>query len=175
MTTNEIGPAEFGIVEDSTPIVNHDDRRDLLMLLRELRQLRAADVEADAWMNAVKAEFSEASNKRASRAFEVEGLIEQIAPQWRVGDSEHIDIPGYGRIQFRTTKAGVKVADPAAALAWAKEQERTELWRPGKPTADALDTNAYKKAAADALANEGVLLPGTETTPEETTMKVELR
>ena len=74
------------------------------------------------------------------------------------------------RIAFRTTKPGLKVADPDEALKWCDEYERAEFIR--TKTVRSLDVTAYKNAAASVLATDGEMLPGIEQTPESTSMSI---
>mgnify|MGYP001560386340 CR=1 FL=1 len=94
--------------------------------------------------------------------------IESIAADLRVGDSEHVDVPGMGRIQFRTTKPALRVADHVEAMKWVEEHEREEFVRVTR----SLDVVPFKAFAAEVLRTDGECLPGVEQTPETTSMSI---
>lgn len=72
-----------------------------------------------------------------------------------------------GSISFRTVPASLKVADTEAALVEARTAYPDLV-----QTVVKLDTTGYRKAAQEALATRGEILPGVETVPERQSMSI---
>lgn len=151
-----------------------DDRRATYILLRQLRAVEEAQADADAWLEAAQADHAEGTAQREAAKADLHRQIEQIAADLRTPGSEHVDVPGIGRIQFRTTKPGLRVADAAEALKWVEEHEYDAFIRI-VPEKRELDVSEFRKFAASVLASDADLLPGVEETPEHTSMSIQWR
>lgn len=146
------------------------DRRAALGLLRELQQLEREDAEDKRWLTAVVEEAAERASKRNVRADEIRGLLEQIVADMRLPGSQHVDVPGIARIQFRTTEPSLRIAEPEAFIQWARDHERHDLIK--VKTTTTVIADAAKDEAARALSQAGELLPGVIEEPEHTSMSI---
>jgi phage host-nuclease inhibitor protein Gam len=72
-----------------------------------------------------------------------------------------------GTVSFRTVPPSVKVADPAAALIYARTAAPALV-----RSVVTLDTAGYRDQAAKHLRETGELLPGVDTTPEHETVRI---
>lgn len=146
---------------------------------RALRQLARLDAEADAVDATVREEMAalnewaaEEHRKQERKRAWIAGVLRTYHEACLAEDPTGaitIELPT-GRLESLMGQPSWAYLDEAAFMAWAKEHA-PELVRPGKPTKDAPDKNAVKKALVvkdgKAYTDEGVEVPGIEVAPAE--------
>jgi len=88
--------------------------------------------------------------------------LQQWASQSLEGQKRKSLILPHGTVQFRSVKAGLKVIDKDAAIAWAQSFYMDSAVN--TVTTTTLDVNEYKRIAMQRLNGLGELLPGILTT-----------
>lgn len=150
-----------------------DVRRAIYGLLRQIDRVDAEQHDADEWLRVVVNEMqAKAEKRKRARGFleeQAAGLAETLL---RPGGPKNVDVPGAGRIQFRDLGATVRIADPGAFIAWAKEHERGDLY--DAVMVEKLKTTEAKRAAEHLAYSEGEELPGVELIPARRTASIQM-
>ena len=128
--------------------------RKMYLLRQEIALVKAQHAELLTRLN---------SDLSGSEAFFLPQLEHWAAQQVAEGKRKSLILP-YGTVQFRSVKAGVKVADKDAALVYIIENFPDGLIYE-------IDNAAYKKLAMEYL-QDGEMLPGIETTPEHESFSI---
>ncbi len=144
------------------------DRRALFVMLRSYQRLERESADSKAWLQTVVDQLNEEQNNRTADMLAMLPEIEQLAAEMRIPGSEHVDVPGVGRVQFTTRKPTLRIADDQAFVDWCEEHERMDLVR--VKTTRTPDAALAKAAAVEALAKDGEYLPGFEEVPERTSV-----
>lgn len=140
-------------------------RRTLLGLMRALARVRARKQARADWFEMVVREAAAAGASDTQAEDWLSASIEAIAPDFLLEGSKHVDVPGAGRIQYRDTPAGLRIADAEAFMASLGADERARLveQRPHLLTTEA------KKYAEAVMAESAEILPGVERTEAQRT------
>lgn len=140
-------------------------RRALYAVTRDYFQTADEYTEALAWRQVAIEHSDETLGRLDGRIRDLKGQIELLAADFLVGNSKHVDLAGLGRIQFRDTPAGVRIADAEAFMASLGADERARLveQRPHLLTTEA------KKYAEAVMAESAEILPGVERTEAQRT------
>jgi len=165
------------MIEDFTEAMQRTDnpdtnRRVVVMALRQLARLEAEQDDQNAWYQTVYEAYSTETSHRREQRERLTAVVEEIAKEMLPPDSQHVDIPGMARIQFKTTAKYLRVADPIAVAGWAAAIEEPGLLE-HIPATDKPITTAVKAFAERTLAETGEVLAGMELVPEATSMKIE--
>jgi len=143
--------------------------RELRRVMHEIAEIEEeiANVEASRRAaNTAHDERQRALEARRRAAVDTAAVIaEPLVPRGK----KSVDVPGLGRVQYRTYAARPVIANYADLLDWAIENERTDIYQ-RVPKLDGVAAQALVKAE---YAN-GHLLPGVEPVEERTTCTVEI-
>jgi len=143
--------------------------RELRRVMHEIAEIEAeiANVEASrrAANTAHDERYVELRARLAAATDTAAVIAEPLVPRGK----KSVDVPGLGRVQYRTYAAHPSLTDPADLLDWAVENERTDIYV-RVPRLDGVAAKALVKAE---YAN-GHLLPGVEPVEERTTCTVEI-
>lgn len=150
------------------------DRKAIVLLLRQLQAVEREQADQAAWFYAVRVIAEEEEDARYRTMDSLTAAIEELAKELRSEGSQHVDIPGLARIQFKTTAEYLRVADPAALVAWALEHEESGIIE-DVPASHKPLTAAAKTLAESTFKETGYVLPWAEYVPEVTAMKIEDR
>ncbi len=159
--TGEEGEAD----ETLSRLIEQDSRRVMFGMAsaaQRMRQEMAADA---AYLRMIADEIDHKNASRRTQAAWLEAQVTKVAETLLPEGSKHVDMPGIGRVQFTNRKRTVRIDDPEAFIAWARENERAELYE----ERTVLLTNEAKRVAKVTLLEGGVLLPGVEDVPAERT------
>lgn len=146
-------------MEDVTEERRERDRRALYAMTRDYLQLVAELREDEQWFEVAREDYSARTDRKRARLHDLMLDIEGLAALFLVGDSKHVDLAGLGRIQFRDTAAGLRIADADAFMAALGPDERALLVE----TRDHLRTTEAKAYASKVL-ETGEIIPGVERT-----------
>jgi phage host-nuclease inhibitor protein Gam len=114
----------------------------------------------------LEAQHKERTVRLNSELTQTEGYflpqLEHWSAQQIAGEKRKSLILPHGTVQFRTVKAGVKVVDKEAAIAWAQSACMDDAVK--IVTTTTLDTEEYKRIALHRLTTLGEVVPGILTT-----------
>lgn len=147
-------------LDDTTEERRERNRRQLYAMTRGYLQAAGEFAEATRWKAIAVEDADDTLRRIDDRMRDLKGQIELLAADFLVGDSKHVDLAGLARIQFRSTEAGLRIADPEAFMASLAGDERALLIE----HREVLITNAAKAYAANVLQESGELIAGTERT-----------
>lgn len=144
--------------------VETSDPRVLLFgLMRQRAEKMRALNDKAAWLQVIQEEHARETAPLRREIAHLEEQIKAEAVRAIPEGKKSVDVPGYGRIQYRDYQGGVRIVDPEAFIKWAKAAERTDLYE--VVTTERLKRAEATKAASDALAAYGEQLPGVEVQP----------
>lgn len=152
------------ITETLDELWAQDAKRTLFGMMALGKRLRGDIEERNAWLATVREEVTQGIALDAEKLAFLEEQIERLASGLLVGKSQHVDVPGMGRVQYRSFGATVKIADPEAFMSALNAEDREALveMRPHLRTTDA------KKWALDEI-KAGALPEGVERVEARTT------
>ena len=143
-------------MDDTTEERRERNRRQLYAMTRGYLQAAGEFAEATRWKAIAVEDADDTLRRIDDRMRDLKGQIELLAEDFLVGDSKHVDLAGLARIQFRSTEAGLRIADADALIASLGADERALLVE----TRDHLLTTEAKKYAEKVLEESGEVLPG---------------
>ena len=139
---------------------NGDDRKALFSLMRMRAELQRKLNDKAAWIQVIQEEHARETEPMRQELSHLEEQIKATGVRLIPPDQKFVDVPGYGRVQYRNYKAAIRISDPEAFIAWAKEVERTDLYE--VVTTEKLNRAAATKVAGAVLTDDGEQLPGVE-------------
>ena len=146
--------------DDNSEERRERSRRQLYAMTSDYLQAAGEFTEATRWKAIAVEDADDTLRRIDDRMRDLKGQIELLAADFLVGDSKHVDLAGLGRVQYRDTPAGLRIADADAFMAVLGSDERALLVE----QRDHLRTAEAKKYAEVVMQESGEMLVGVERT-----------
>lgn len=147
---------------------DEDARRGLFGMLRQARALQQQLDESARYLAMIVTEVADNDALKRQALLFLKEQIEVLGRDLLVGSSKHVDVPGAGRVQYRTRAESMRIIDEKAFMSALGADERALMVE----SVDVLRTNEAKAYAKATLEETGELLPGVARLPETTGVSI---